>query len=374
MTFTRRHALALMSASAAAAACASPGADVPPLGTETAPLKDLAAAKGIRFGTAIAPQQLDDPKYVEIVLRDCAVIVADNAHKMYVIQPEPGELNFAPGDKLVAFAKANGLGMRGHTLLWQHSQWLPKWVNETQFANRAEAEALLGDYITKVASHDAGFIYSWDVVNETIDPDTGDIRETSLTRAMGPEVIDFAFRTAHAAAPNATLAYNDYMSWEPSHETHRAGVLRLLERLKKHDVPIHALGIQSHSNDAPPSAFNATQQRLWRGFVDEVVGMGLDLYLTEFDVNDTQMAPGIAQRDREMAAYTRDYLDMMFSYPQTKDLLIWGMVDNQNWLQGFKPREDGIEKRPTLYDSQYRPKLMRDAVASALKSAPDRLA
>lgn len=187
-------------------------------------------------------------------------------------------------------------------------------------------------------------------------------------------MIDFAFRTAHAAAPNATLAYNDYMSWEPSHETHRAGVLRLLERLRKSDVPIHALGIQSHSNDAPPSAFNATQQRLWRDFVDEVVGMGLDIYLTEFDVNDTQMAPGIAQRDREMAAYTRDYLDMMFAYPQTKDLLIWGMVDNQNWLQGFKPREDGIEKRPTLYDSQYRPKLMRDAVASALKSAPDRRA
>ncbi|HCX10804.1 MAG TPA: glycosyl hydrolase, partial [Hyphomonas sp.] len=42
------------------------------------------------------------------------------------------------------------------------------------------------------------------------------------------------------------------------------------------------------------------------------------------------------------------------------------------WLQGFKPREDGIEKRPTLYDSSYRPKLMRDAVAAALKAAPTR--
>ena len=369
---TRRHTLAILTGAFGAAACSSTGEAAPPLGTDATPLKELAAGKGIRFGTAMDVREIDMPDYLDILLRDCAVIVAENEHKMYTIQPTPDTMNWAPGDALVEFARRNQLGMRGHTLLWQHSQWLPDWINATTFANAAAAEHVLGGYISAVASRHADFIYSWDVVNETIDPETGDIRETAFTRAMGQDVLDFAFHTARQAAPKATLAYNDYMSWEPSHEKHRSGVLRMLERLKRNGVPIDALGIQSHSNDAPPDAFTPAQQRIWRAFVEEAIGMGLDIYLTEFDVNDTQMVPGIAQRDREIAAFTRDYLDIMFSYPQTRDLLVWGLADNHSWLQNFKPRQDGLEKRPTLYDSAYRPKLMRDAVAAALRAAPVR--
>ena len=36
------------------------------------------------------------------------------------------------------------------------------------------------------------------------------------------------------------------------------------------------------------------------------------------------------------------------------------------------PREDDVEKRPTLYDSNYQAKPMREAVAAALRAAPDR--
>ena len=162
------------------------------------------------------------------------------------------------------------------------------------------------------------------------------------------------------------------MSWESGNEKHRKGVLTLLERLLKNGVPVDALGIQSHSNYDMPHEFTKDKQRQWRKFVDEVVGMGLDIYLTEFDVNDTELGPDIATRDALIADYTKDYLDMMLSYPQTKELLIWGMVDGMNWLQDFLPRTDGVEKRPTLYDSQYRPKPMRDAVGAALEAAPGR--
>ncbi|MEE2920535.1 MAG: endo-1,4-beta-xylanase [Pseudomonadota bacterium] len=370
--FTRRHTLALMAGTLGSAACAHGNGETASGDSGDVPLKTLAAGKGIRFGTAMDAREIHQPDYVDIVLAECAVIVAENEHKMYTIQPTPEKMDWGPGDALVEFAKTHGLGMRGHTLLWQHPQWLPDWVNDTTFSSAVEAETLLRTYVQAVAARDAGFIYSWDVVNETIDPETGEIRETSLTRAMGPEVLDAAFHAAREAAPGATLAYNDYMSWEPSHEKHRSGVLRMLERLKRNDTPVDALGIQSHSNDAPPSAFTPTQQRIWRDFVDEAVGMGLEIYLTEFDVNDSMMAPGIAERDREIAAFTRDYLDMMFSYPETKDLLVWGLADHHSWLQGFKPREDGLPKRPTLYDSAYRAKPMREAVAAALRAAPVR--
>ncbi len=370
---SRRTALAMLSASALAACSHRPQDTAQPV-TEEAALKDIAAAKGIRFGSAMSAWQLKDPHYVALMQRDCATMVAENEHKFYAIHPQPDEWNWAPGDALVAFAQANAIAMRGHTLVWHHPRWLPDWVNNTVFVRATEAEVLLGDYVTRVASRHADVIYAWDVINETIDDQTGEQRETSFSRAMGPEVIEFCFHTARAAAPKAKLAYNDYMSWERGNEKHRAGVLRLLERLRKNGAPIDALGIQSHSNYDMPDEFTAEKQKSWRAFLDEVTGMGLDVYITEFDVNDTRLAPDIASRDAKVATYTRDYLDLMLSYPQVKDVLMWGLVDSQSWLQGFLPRTDGVEKRPTLYDSSYQPKLMRDAVAAALRAAPVRQA
>lgn len=101
--------------------------------------------------------------------------------------------------------------------------------------------------------------------------------------------------------------------------------------------------------------------------------MGYELVITEFDVND-QMAPSnLAQRDQLIAGFARDYLDLMFSYPQLKDVLAWGMCDAHSWLQDFKPlRADGLAKRPCPYGADYKAKPLRDAMAQAFASAAPR--
>lgn len=109
-----------------------------------------------------------------------------------------------------------------------------------------------------------------------------------------------------------------------------------------------------------------------RAFCNEAVGMGLDLSPTEFNVNDTRLGPDAAMRDQLTAGFTRGYLETTFAYPQTKELLMSGMVDKYSWLQDFMPRQDDVEKRPTLYDPDCRPKLMRESVAAALHAAPVR--
>jgi endo-1,4-beta-xylanase len=68
----------------------------------------------------------------------------------------------------------------------------------------------------------------------------------------------------------------------------------------------------------------------------------------------------------------RRYLDLMFEYPQTKDVLCWGMCDRYSWLQNLWPRADGEAKRPTPYDADYRPKPLRDAIAAAFQAADPR--
>ena len=371
---SRRTAIGLMASAAGLAACATPAASDTGFAVDPEPLKDIAASKGILFGSAMAAHQLADPDYVRLIQEECAVIVAENEHKWYTIHPQPDVWNFQPADALVGFARDNGLKMRGHTVIWHHPRWFPDWVNNLEFQSAAEAEAMLGDYITRVASRAHPFIHQWDVINEAVDDKTGELRETSFSRAMGgaENVIEYAFRKTAEVAPGTELAYNDYMSWETGNENHRKGVLKLLETLKKRDVPITVFGIQSHSNFDMPNEFTPAKQRAWRSFCEEAIGMGLDLSLTEFDVNDTRLGPDIEMRDRLIASFTKDYLDIMLSYPQTKELLIWGLVDKYSWLQDFMPRNDGVEKRPTLFDSEYRPKAAREAVAASLRAAPVR--
>jgi endo-1,4-beta-xylanase len=100
--------------------------------------------------------------------------------------------------------------------------------------------------------------------------------------------------------------------------------------------------------------------------------MGYRLVITEFDVNDTMAPDDVAVRDRMVADYSRAYLDVMLSYPQLGDILAWGMVDKYSWLTDFDPRTDKSIKRGTPYDSAFRPKPLREAIAAAFASATTR--
>jgi len=151
-----------------------------------------------------------------------------------------------------------------------------------------------------------------------------------------------------------------------------AGVLRLLEGFRRRGTPVDTLGIQSHIRilkDLPIAQIVRESEGPWRRFLDEVVAMGYRLVITEFDVNDKRAPDDIVIRDRMVADYSRAYLDLMLSYPQLGDVLAWGMVDRYSWLTGFDPRHDRSIKRGTPYDSDYRPKPLRNAIAESLRGA-----
>jgi endo-1,4-beta-xylanase len=342
----------------------------------SASLKELAHAKGLKFGTAIGTPQLDDARYAEIVRQECDLIVPENELKWYVIRRDSPAFDFTRADRLAQFAAANKLELRGHTLLWHHPKWLPQWVNTHDYgANpRDEVERLVVSYINTVCARYPQ-ILSWDVVNETVDNKTGVLRETAFSKHYGQEVVDLAFHAARAAAPKAQLVYNDYMSWDPTSAAHRDGVLKLLEGFRKRDVPVDALGVQAHisvrGSDAS-TALAQTQQKEWRRFLDQVVAMNYELLITEFDVSDRELPADVASRDRAVADYARAYLDLMLSYPQLKTVMAWGLSDRYSWLQKDARRADGLTNRCSPYDERYRAKPLREAMAAAFRAAPGR--
>jgi endo-1,4-beta-xylanase len=382
MDLTRRESLAAAGA-VALGGCAAVGR-LPLESVEAQSLDSLARRSGRRFGTALGTgipggqaSALADASYRAIVAKECGVIVPENELKWQWTRPSAPTFDFRSADLLLDWARTAGMAIRGHTLLWVPEKWYPKWLLSHDFGPRPESAAadMLVQHIQTVCRRYGSRIYSYDVVNEAVQPETGAIRDTVLTRAMGGEaMLDLMFRTARAEAPHAQLVYNDYMSWErgTEDETHINGVLKLLEGFRKRGTPVDALGIQSHIRllkAQPVADIVRESEGPWRRFLDAVVAMGYGLEITEFDVNDRMAPDDIAVRDAMVAEYANAYLDIMLSYPQLGDVVAWGMVDRYSWLTDFDPRHDKSIKRGTPYDSEYVPKPLRAAIARSLADA-----
>lgn len=382
MELTRRQALVSGAAAVAAAATAQPtvGRPVPPNSLDA-----LARRSGRRLGSAVAwaPPGADagsftNPRYAALLERECELLVPENQLKWQWVRRTPDKFDFRAFDAIAGYAESRGFKLRGHTLFWTPTKWYPKWLAETRFASAAEAEKLLTDHVRTVCGRYGTRIYSYDVVNEAVQPETGEIRDTNVTHPLGGEhFVDLMFHTAREAAPHAQLVYNDYMSWERNSvdETHIKGVVKLLEGFRKRGTPVDALGVQSHIRllkNAPVADIVRESEGPWRRFLDEVVGMGYQLLITEFDVNDHMAPAAIGPRDRMVADYARAYLDLMLDFPQVQDVLCWGMCDRYSWLNRFDPRADKLLKRGTPYDADFRSKLLRSAMASSFAHATSR--
>jgi len=364
-----------------------------PAGVSPDSLNGIAHSRGLGYGSCIntggtfgpnpakrtkRPGSYDDPKFRELFIAQCGALVPSNELKWYALRPSADKFDFRRADILAAFAHRHKIAMRGHTLLWNRDVWLPKWLENYDFGSNpaAKAEHLLTNHISTVCKHYGTRIFSYDVINEGISPDTGEIEKSVFNKYLGIKTYEIAFHTARQNAPHAQLVYNDYMSWRPKDATHCKGVLKLLEYFKKNDVPVDALGVQSHigSSKEPLDAqgFEVVDEKAWRKFLDEVTAMGFDLVITEFDVNDRHLPADFATRDRLVAEHGKRYLDLMLSYPRLRYVMSWGLVDKYSWLQGNTPRPDGLPKRDLPYDSEYQPVKLRQAMAEAFAAAPER--
>ena len=333
----------------------------------------LARAKGIRFGTAVGFGALNDPKIQELIARECDIMVPENELKMYVTHNNNAtDYNFAPADRIHDFAKANNIAMRGHTIFWARDEYTPQWLKSYDFGPnpKVAAEKMLREYVAKIADHYGDQIVSWDVVNETVDPATGEVRSNVFSRILGMDALRISFEVARERLPNTQLVYNDYMGWEKGGEKHRQGVLTLMRWFHDNKIQVDALGVQGHIGTDHDLTLGQAAE--WRAFLDGVTSLGYDLLVTEFDVNDRYLPADIATRDAMAAKVAREYLDVTLSYKQVKDFLIWTITDKYSWLQGFTKRTDGLPLRPTPFDAEGKPKPIYDALAAAFKAAAAR--
>jgi len=314
-------------------------------------LRDLAAARGIDIGAAVAVSPLaGDEQYRTVLAREFGMVVGENAFKWESLHITPNLYFFDQTDEIVAFAEANGMKVRGHTLVW-HSQ-NPGWLAR-KIKTRDEAIAVLKDHIQTVVGRYKGRIAAWDVVNEAVDDSTGELRESPWLTAIGPDYIALAFQFAHEADPAAKLYYNDYGAEGVGGKGD--AVYELVKGLKEQGVPIDGVGWQGHFQaNSFISDMKINGQR--------IADLGLEVSITELDIRIPIPATetGLAGQAKTYGNVTRICLDL----PNCKAIATWGFTDLHSWVPGFFTGAGAA----LPFDENYQPKPAYEAIAGALRS------
>ena len=301
-----------------------------------APLRELAARHGVGIGHAMRfdwPSLERAERYEAIVAREFDLVTPESSMKWDPLRPTPETYDFRDLDRLAAFARANDIELHGHPLVWYRLN--PDWVRELPAAELAEA---MVSHIETVVTRWQDLYPVWDVVNEALSADGGELQDSPFLRAMGPDYLDVAFGAARASDPDATLVYNDYDIGWPNPKGEAA--LALVDGLVERGVPLDAVGFQMHLDldFAHAEGFSQAMQ--------DVADRGLDVYVTEFDV---------AVRDAtdfdEQALLYEDVLERCLMQPACRAFQVWGLDDDFSFRRNLLPLPfaQGLEPKPAFY-------------------------
>ena len=313
---------------------------------ETPTLGSAAAASGRYFGAALDSSAFGDPAYRKLAEAQLTSVTPENAMKWGPVEPQRGAFDWRDADALVAFAKANGEKVRGHTLVW-HEQ-LPGWLVSGSFTP-ADIRELMVAHIAAEAGRYRGWIYAWDVVNEAF-ADDGTWRRSIFYDAMGPDYVAIALRAAHAADPGAKLYLNDY-NIESEGPKMRA-LYDLVAKLKHDGAPLDGVGLQSHF---VLGRVPADLQEVMAKFA----ALGVEVAITELDVRLPLPAD-----DPALALQAKDYASVVEACrktPRCVGVTTWGVTDGRSWIPSFFAGYGAA----LPFDAKYRPK---PAVAAIIRA------
>ncbi|PSR53944.1 1,4-beta-xylanase [Adhaeribacter arboris] len=317
-----------------------------------------------------------DTKAQELVKKQFNTISPENVLKWGPVHPKPEEYNFKPADDYVAFGQQNKMFIVGHTLVWH--QQTPDWVFEDEAGKPVSREVLLKrmeNHISTVVGRYKGKIQGWDVVNEAIADQGGQMRPTKWLSIIGEDFAQKAFEYAHKADPQAELYYNDYSLYRPDK---REGVIRLVKSLQAKGIKVKAIGMQGHYGLTVP-----TMEQVEASIV-AFSKLGVEVNFTELDID---VLPNPSQRqgadiaetfdaDQKFNVYssglpdsvqqklTKRYADLFTLFRKHQDkigrITFWGVTDANSWLNNWPIK--GRTSYPLLFDRQYQPKPAYQAI------------
>ena len=260
-------------------------------------------------------------------------------------EPTEGQTAYSETMAAARWLQQHGVRVKGHPLCWHTvcADWLMQYPTEEILRRQIER-------IHREVNAYRGVIDMWDVINEVVIMPVFDKYDNAITRVCREtgrvRLVREVFRAARETNPEAILLINDFNVSE-AYEI-------LLAELLEADVPIDAIGIQSHQH-----------QGYWgREKLEDVLArfsrFGLPIHFTEntlvsgdimpghiVDLNDWQVDswPSTPEGEARQAAEMEEMYSILFAHPRVEAITTWDFCDG-GWLKapsGFV-REDNSEK------------------------------
>jgi endo-1,4-beta-xylanase len=318
-------------------------------------LRDLGAPSGFPVGAnGIIPSYFIDPNYAETLGREFDLMGPALVMEFNATEPSQGVYTFCDADKLVDYAQANGMAMRGGQLVYSDPS-LPQWLSSGTFS-RDQGIAIMQDHINTLMTRYKGKVREWEVVAEAVD--NGLMRFWPQT--IGSDYIDLAFQFARAADPSAELYYSDFggEGLGPKSDA----IYTLVQGMLNRGVPIDGVGLETHVDQnlqVDNTTTSLTAQSIAAN-IQRLAALGLKVQITEMDVR--LPLPATAS---ELATQATDYqtvLSACVSNPNCAAFLTWDVSDADSWIPGAFPGFGAA----TLFDAQFQPKPAYSALAAVL--------
>ena len=321
-------------------------------------LRHAAAQAGVQIGAAFREvSATDDPNYLPALIADFNSVTHEGAMKWAATQPQYGVFNFDRPDRMIEIAEANGMAVRGHTLVWEQAtvDATPEYV--TAITDPEELRTLMANHIRTVVGHFRGRVDAWDVVNEPLDTLGSDVYQNIFYQLLGPGYIAEAFDLAHEADPDATLFLNEALVSNDGDKFD--ALLALTAELLEQGVPIHGVGLQGHFLTEAPNYDELLAN------LQKLAALGVLVELTEVDIIVRGPGDDSARLERQRQEFF-DMASACLAVEACKRITFWGFTDRHTWINDFF----GPDLAPLPLDENYQRKPAYFGLRDGLLSGP----
>lgn len=360
---------------------------------------ELSSKYAYKFGTCISIDTVQNTAYQEMVKKDYNTITATNEFKAYSLLSQVQSMkankpmmNYERADMIAEFAQANGIGIRGHVLVWD--AYMKDWFFREGFrkdgavVSKDVMEERLRSYITDVITHFEtkypGVVYCWDVVNEAVADGANEwvqgnsyhLRKTRggaknmFYETLGEDYVLFAFKcareTVNSLGADIKLFYNDYSTF---YADKRGAICRLIKYLNKDEKLCDGVGMQGYIGGygRQEGCLNANDLVQIKQSIKMYSDLGVEVQLTEVAVRNYKNDESTMKKHALFCAkLIYAVQEAVLEGANFTGLTIWGIKDNPH----LKERDYSYKMNGPycgLYDNDLQPKESYYEVYNALK-------
>ena len=299
-------------------------------------LASLAEQYGFKFGTNISSQALSNKELTKLIkyhfnsttfsneMKAYSLLRQSTSQSNYKNEQSTASIDFTTADKMVEYARANGLQIRGHVLTWDADMcdWFFRegYTTDGAYVSADVMKYRLQKYIEEVMTHFEkkypGVIYCWDVVNEAVADNNGefaadDVRHVRTVRSgktnlfynhIGKDYVELAFKYAYetrktlGAEDRIKLFYNDYNTFMTYGTNKRDAIVELVKSVNSsvsdgqggHLKLCDGIGMQSYIGGygQQSGCMNDNDITAVKNAIEKFASIGVEVHVTELAVRN----------------------------------------------------------------------------------------